>query len=95
MIIEITDVTVSDSGKRFRDKMYNVSVKLILKDDLENVILEQSFSEKHKNIHNIKDTMEKICTQMDIVIKKLAAELVLKVEAEKEVPAMLTNLKEK
>ena len=95
MITEITDISVSCSGKRFRGKMYNVSAKLIFKDDLGEVILEQSFSEKHKDIYNIKDTMDKIRVQMDIVIKKLATELALKTEAEKEVPAMLTNLKEK
>ena len=94
MITEITDISVSDSGKRFKGKMYNVSAKLILKDDLESVILEQSFSEKHKHVHSIKATMEKIRVKMDIVIKKLAAELVLKTEAEKEIPTMLTSLKE-
>ena len=88
------DITASESGKQFKGKMHNISAKLILKDG-ETIILEQSFSEKHKDIHNIKDTMKKIRVQMKAVIKNLAAELALKTEAEKEIPVMLANLKEK
>lgn len=91
MLTEITDISASESGKQFKGKMHNVSAKLILKDG-EVIILEQTFSEKHKNIHNIKDTMEKIRVKMDAVIKKLAAELALKTEAEKEIPTMISNL---
>ena len=66
------DISVSDSGEKFKGKMHNISAKLILKDG-ETIIFEQTFSEKHKDIYTIKDTMEKIRVQIKAVIKKLAA----------------------
>ena len=92
MLTEITDITVSDSGKRFKGKMHGVSAKMTLKNDLGEIILEQSFSEKHKDIYVIPATMDKICVKMGIAKKRIETELALKTEAEQEIPTMISNL---
>lgn len=89
---EIFDIIVKNSGDKFQDKMHSVSVKLVLKDGAV-VIHEQSFVEKHKDIYNIADTMEKIRINMSATKKRIESELALKTVAEAEVPGMLTKIK--
>ena len=93
LTVKITDILVKSSGERFQGKMHTVSAKLILK-DIDVIIFEKTFSENHKDIYAIADTMEKIRVKMDEAKKRLEAELALKIEAEKEVPAMLTKIQE-
>lgn len=88
---EITDFEVKEGGKQFDGKMHSVSAKLILKDG-EVVIHEQVFTEKHKHIYTIADTMEKIAIQMAVVKKKIEIEIALKIEAEAEETKMLNKI---
>jgi len=89
--VEITNVMASDSGEQYKGKMHNVSATLILKDG-ETTVFEQSFSSKHKDVNDIKDTMEKIRIQMDAAKKKYEGEVLLKTDAEKEVVTMTSKL---
>lgn len=91
LTIEITETTVKDAGEKFQGKMHTVSAKLTLK-DAGTIVFEQTFSESHKAIHSMPETMKKIRIQMNDAKKKIETELALKVEAEKEVPAMLINM---
>lgn len=91
LTIEITETMVKDAGEKFQGKMHTVSAKLILK-DVGTVVFEQTFSENHKGIHSMPETMEKIRVQMNETKKRIETELALKVEAEKEIPAMLINM---
>ena len=88
---EITDFEVRDSGEQFDGKMHSVQAKLILKEG-EAVIYEQVFSEKHKHIHTIASTMEKIAIKMAAVKKKIEIERALKTEAEAEESKMLDKI---
>lgn len=88
---EITDFTVKDSGKQFDGKMHSVSAKLILKEG-ETVIHEQTFSEKHKDIYTIAETMDKIAIKMAAMKKKIEIERALKIEAEAEKTKMLDKI---
>lgn len=88
---EITDFKVKDSGEQFDGKMHSVQAKLILKEG-ETVIYEGLFSEKHKHIHTMPDTMEKIAIQMAAVKKKIEIEIALKIEAEAEKTKMLDKI---
>lgn len=92
LTVEITDVTVKNGGDTFQGKMHNVSAKLTLKEG-EVIIYEKVFSEKHKDIYSIKDTMNKISIKMKEAKGKIEAEIVIKVEADKELPTMLNDVK--
>ena len=91
LIAEITDIIIRESGEKFKGQMHNISAKLILKEGA-TVIHEQTFSEKHKNIYNIADTMEKIRIAMSATKKKIEVESTIKTEAELEIPGMLTKI---
>ena len=88
---EITEIKVKDAGEKFKGEMYIASAKLTLFEDVE-VVLEQVFSEPHKSIYLIEDTMKKISARMEDVKKRYEAEQVLTIEAENEKPSMLTKL---
>lgn len=91
ILAEITDVKATDSGNQFKGRMYSISAKMILKEDGISVF-EQTFSESHKDVHTISDTMEKIRIQMSSVKVKFEAERNVKSDAEKEVTKMADKI---
>ena len=93
LIPTIEIIKVTDSGENFRNQMYAVSAKLTLSDDGK-VVLEQTFSENHKSIYSMPETMDKIRKKMDAVKKKYEAETLLLVEAKKEITTMTDKLTE-
>jgi len=91
LTVLIEEVDVKNAGENFKGMKHIISAKLILKEGLD-IVLERSFSEGHKSIHDIKATMEKIRLKMAEVKKIYEAEKTLKVEAEKEVSGMKNKL---
>lgn len=91
LIPEIIDIKIKDSGEQFKNKMYDASAKLILKEG-EVIVYEQVFSEKHRDIYSITDTMEKIRIKMSKAKAIIESECALKIEAEKEVQGMLGKI---
>ncbi|MCK5615095.1 hypothetical protein KAR91_75225 [Candidatus Pacearchaeota archaeon] len=93
---EIIDFVVKDNGEQFAGLMHSISAKLILKEG-ETVVHEQVFTEKHKHIYIISETMEKMAVKMAAVKKRIETEGNLKIEAEAEKTKMLdkiTSIKE-
>jgi len=93
LTVEITDVKVKSAGENFKGQMHTLSAKMTLKDG-ETIVLERAFTERHKSIYSIAETMKKMRLKMDAVKKTFETEELLKKDAEKEVPAMITKLTE-
>lgn len=91
LTVDITDFEVRESGEMFKGLMHSVSAKLILKEG-EVIVHEQVFTEKHKSIYTVADTMDKIAIQMAKTEKRIGKEIALKAKTEAEKTKMLDKI---